>query len=277
MKIAALLGAGFSRWSSDLPLVGELFDFNIEPDTDVEKRRVSRLKKKYDAWRIKHPTGNNEAFIASSQRDDGKFCLVNWYVTRRLADPFVINHGRRYTWYINSYHPRQHEGVNKARSLIDTLLAISELEKLGIITTNYDLLAEYALGTRAFNYGKVGEQIGFTPYPYPKPIFVTGNVPIAKLHGSISWDQERKYPDSRCGLTGKCLIVPPVSEKTAPKSLKFQWKLAKEMLSSCDKLIVFGFAFNEYDTAIRKFIAKSLHKAAEILIEVGAGGRGERA
>jgi hypothetical protein len=42
---------------------------------------------------------------------------------------------------------------------------------VGIVTTNYDLIPEYALGTREFNYGEAGEQIGYTPYPHPAPVY----------------------------------------------------------------------------------------------------------
>lgn len=245
--------------------MSELFDFAVQADNPTEKRRIERLKKKYDKWKLAHPIDNNEAFIEFSQRTDGKFNLVNWYVTRRLTDAFVVNHGRRYTWYMNSYYPDRHEGIQKARSVIDTIIQVGGVGGSGIITTNYDLVAEYSLGTRAFNYGELGEQIGFTPYPYPKPIYVTGSIPIAKLHGSISWDKDRKYPDSRCGLSGKCLIVPPIKEKTAPHLLKNQWTTAKSLLSSCDKLLVFGFAFNDYDSEIRNFIAKSLRPKAQVV------------
>ena len=69
------------------------------------------------------------------------------------------------------------------------------------------MVPEYALGTRGFNYGIIGEQIGFTPYPYTRPVHVTGKLSNAKLHGSISWGESNKYPDLRCGLTRKCLIV----------------------------------------------------------------------
>ena len=91
----ALLGAGFSRWSCNLPLVSELFDFAVQADNPTEERRIERLKKKYEKWKLAHPSDNNEAFIEFSQRADGKFNY--FYVTRRLTDPFVVNYGRRHT------------------------------------------------------------------------------------------------------------------------------------------------------------------------------------
>ena len=215
-----MLGAGFSKWSCDLPLVSQLFDFEIRIYNKTEERRIARLGKIYEIWRAKNPSENNEEFVRFSQGAGLKFNLTNWYITRRLTEPFVVHGSRRYTWYINSYYTQSHEGIEKARSIITTLSEYSGAENLGILTTNYDLIAEYSLGTRGFNYGTLQEKIGYTPYPYPQPVLVTGPVSIAKLHGSISWTDDAKFPDSRCGLTGKCLIVPPVAEKQMPMLLK---------------------------------------------------------
>jgi hypothetical protein len=265
-RATLLIGAGFSKWSCDLPLVSGLFDFKIHPDNSTEEKRLVRLQKVDGHWRHSNPDGHNEAFVRASQGPRGRFNLTDWYITRRLSEPFVVQSGRRYTWYINSHYPQHHRGIHKARSFIDAMKSHEGFHRIGIVTTNYDLIPEYALGTRGFNYGKPGEQIGFTPYPYPRPVFATGNVQIAKLHGSISWNHHSKYPDCRCGLTGKCLIVPPITEKQAPPLLKHQWSLARTLLSNCKRLVVFGFSFNEYDTAIRNFIKTQLSPNAEVIL-----------
>ena len=252
-RTVLLLGAGFSRWSCSLPLVSELFDFNIHPDNLTEEKRLIRLQRHYASWKSANPNSNNEEFISYSQKQQKRFNLTNWHITRRLSEPFIVQSGRRYTWYINSHYPQHHEGIRKAYNVIDTLRQ-SAVMPVGIVTTNYDLIPEYALGTREFNYGEAGEQIGYTPYPHPAPVYALGSTIITKLHGSISWDYQRKYPDCRCGLTGKCLIVPPITEKQAPEILKQQWLLAGTILSECRTFVVFGFAFNEYDQAIRIFI-----------------------
>lgn len=269
MKTVLLAGAGFSRWSCQLPLVSELFDFKIQADTDVEERRLSRLEKKYQSWLNANPNGHAEAFIKFSQDTNKGFNLVNWYITRRLAEPFIKKSGRRYTWYINSYHPNRSDGIAKARAIIEALKNAAPGGQLSIVTTNYDLIFEYCLSTRGFNYGIANEQIGFTPYPYPRPLHVTGDIQISKLHGSISWSEHDKFPDSRLGLTGKCLIVPPIAEKTAPPLLKSQWQFAEASLQKCDTLVVFGFSFNEQDAAIRHFISKSVPlKCRIVLVDV---------
>jgi hypothetical protein len=266
MKIALLAGAGFSKWSCGLPLVSELFDFNIRIDNATEERRIIRLQKIYENWKGTHPKEYAEAFIQFAQGPTLRFNLVNWYITRRLTEPFIVTATRRYTWNINSYHAKRHEGIGKARSLID---ALQSAGALNVITPNYDLVFEYSLTTRGFNYGILGEQIGFTPYPYPKPMRVTGPVSIAKIHGSISWNETNKFPDLRCGLTGKCLIVPPVPDKKQAAALKSQWLLAKQIVNECDSFVVFGFSFNEYDVAIRHFFMSQLNpKAKMIFVDV---------
>lgn len=265
VRTVLLLGAGFSRWSCGLPLVSELFDFKIHPDNSTEEKRLNRLQKIYASWKKANSDSNNEEFVRFSQEHQKRFNLTNWYVTRRLSEPFIVQSGRRYTWYINSHYPQRHQGIRRAYSVIDAFRQ-SATVPVGIVTTNYDLIPEYALGTRGFNYGKIGEQIGYTPYPYPSPVRAVGSTSISKLHGSISWDSERKYPDCRCGLSGKCLIVPPITEKEALELLKQQWLLAADLLSECRNLIVFGFAFNEHDQAIRKFIRDQVPPAATVTL-----------
>lgn len=266
IRTVLVLGAGFSKWSCDLPLVSQLFDFNVRIYNAREESRINRLIKLYSRWQEKNPTGHNEAFIQFCQNDNRSSILTNWYITRRLTEPFTVHRSRRYTWYMNSYHPTQHVGIQKARGLIRALNEVSGVGNLNIVTTNYDLIPEYALTTRGFNYGVAGENIGYAPYPYPQPVHVTGEISISKLHGSLSWTLEGKFPDSRHGLTGKCLIVPPIMEKEMPELLKSQWDIAGKALNECRKLLVFGFSFNEHDLAIRNFFKTVLSPSADVIL-----------
>ncbi len=147
-------------------------------------------------------------------------------------------------------------GIQKAH---DFLAAFPHSQLHGILTCNYDLLIEYALGTNGFNYGKPGLVLvgrGKNPqFPWHFiPVKLTGDMPLAKLHGSISWDDSNYYTDGRCGVKGTALIVPPIPEKVAPDSLESTWSLAGSLLSRTTKLLVFGFAFNLYDTALLNFL-----------------------
>ena len=129
----------------------------------------------------------------------------------------------------------------------------------GIITCNYDTIIECTLGTSGFNYGISGEVLfgrGKNPtFPWQNAhVAVTGNLPLSKLHGSLSWDAETKYTSGKPGRIGKALIVPPAPEKTAPSELENMWQLGSQILSNSNTLIFFGFAFNPYDEALLDFI-----------------------
>src|SRR6266498_5147183 len=126
------------------------------------------------------------------------------------------------------------EGMRKAQVFISNLKAVKRLS--GIITTNYDLVLEYALGTRGYNYGIRGQRlIGRGAYPvsqWIKPVILSGDISIAKIHGSLSWDENGYYTDGRRGLTGNALIVAPTPEKEPSELLQFHWKLAEQILNN---------------------------------------------
>jgi hypothetical protein len=141
----------------------------------------------------------------------------------------------------------------------------------GIITTNYDLLVEYALGTKNFNYGTLHEiLIGRGPYPMSQwryPVMVRGRPSLAKLHGSISWDLNKKYTDGRRALTGNALLVAPVREKTPPSSLTSTWQLAERILSQTTSVIFLGYAFNGYDEATLRLLKSAERVETALLID----------
>ena len=94
---------------------------------------------------------------------------------------------------------------------------------------------EYALGTKKMNYGVRGEVLtGRGAYPvsqWANPVTLVGSVSVAKMHGSVSWDENARYTDGRRGLTGEALIVAPTPEKGAPDSLRDVWDLAARILA----------------------------------------------
>jgi hypothetical protein len=128
------------------------------------------------------------------------------------------------------------------------------------------MIVEYALSSRGFNYGQKDEWIGYSPYPYPRPVYATGNLPLLKLHGSVSWSSDSKFPDSRCGLNGECIIVPPHGNKRPREYFPQIWEKSEEILRSTKKAVFFGFAFNEYDRDIIQIISENLDGADQILI-----------
>jgi len=251
------LGAGFSKWAADLPVASQLFDFDIEPWGLRESKKLEVVKSVKESWDVTHPNGLTEQFIADALNFDEKSKrAVLWYIVRRLSGQFIwkefhAQKWRRRVFMIDEYRRFSVPGVVKAKSFLQRF---SSTSLAGIITTNYDMIVEYALGTKGFNYGVRNQTlIGRGPYPisqWRNPVTLEGKVSLAKIHGSISWDEHTCYTDGRRGLTDHALIVAPTPEKQPPQSLKTVWDLAERILQRINGLIVFGFAFNPYDVAV---------------------------
>jgi hypothetical protein len=255
LEAALLLGAGFSKWAANVPVAAELFDFTLSASV-TDQRKLIVVQRAKDAWDATHPTRYAEEFVAhvlstGSLRE--RDCL-SWYITRRLSEPFIwYQQRKRRTLQIDEPYKDSLPGVSVARQFLNTL----PLDQLsGIVTTNYDLLVEYALGSRRFNYGEAGEAlIGPGAHPRrPGPVFLQGTVTLAKLHGSISWDRQLRYTDGRRGVTGNALIVAPRPEKTPPCELAPVWKAATAILQRARRLVVFGFSFHPNDQEVRELL-----------------------
>ena len=110
---------------------------------------------------------------------------------------------------------------------------------------------------------------GRGPYPvstWRRPVTLDGNVPLAKIHGSVSWDSCGRYTDGRRGITGDALVVAPTADKQAPPELLDVWALARDILSRSERVLVFGFAFNPYDEAVLDLLSRSGKNARAVLL-----------
>ena len=252
-SLGVFVGAGFAKWAAGLPLASELFDLEIEPFGPRDAQRAQTVRHAREAWLEQHPDGTSEKFIAHARAHDEKlYTAVIWYIVRRLSEPYIwqewhAGRSRRHVLMIDENRKYQRPGVKRARDLLLHLRSTLS----GIITPNYDLLVEYALGTRLFNYGRPSEVLsGRGAYPvsqWRNPVTLRGTIAVAKVHGSISWDKAGRHTDGRGGITGNALIVAPTPEKTPPPELAFEWELARDILQRSRALLVFGFAFNPYD------------------------------
>ena len=267
-----ILGAGFSKWAANLPLASNLFDFKIDKEflSASDKRRLQLIKKDWVDWQVNQPTATAEQFIYwSINKSSPRRSRVIWYVTRRLTEPFLTYiQGGYATLMINDKLARDHKGSIKARKLLSMLLGYG---LNGIITCNYDMLIEFSLGTGGYNYGMYGEKLegrGHNPaFPWQHtPVYTTGRIPLAKLHGSLSWDKDKKYSDGKPGRKGQALIVPPTPEKKPPATLESVWNLGEEILQDSIELIIFGFAFNPYDDALLKYFRQNGRHIKRLLI-----------
>lgn len=259
--LAVLLGAGFSKWAAGLPVAAELFDFQLDPFGVREKAKLRLVRQLKAAWDSEHHDSTAEQFITyaltGAPRVRG---AVLWYIVRRLSEPYIwtewhAGKWRRHVLMIDENRKIERPGVTRAQ---DFLVGLG-LDVTGVLTTNYDLLIEYAFGTTLFNYGHRGEVLsGRGAYPlsqWRNPVALTGPISIAKMHGSISWDSHDRYTDGRRGLTGNALIVAPTPEKAPPSQLASVWQLGGRILERSSRLLVFGFAFNPYDEALLNHLA----------------------
>jgi hypothetical protein len=267
---ALILGAGFSAWAAGLPVARTLFDFDVKPTQEKQTRYLARIARLKRDWDCLKPDAPAEAFIADMLTAGGaQWRLTSWYVIRRLCDPFMATlYGGHATLMIDDKRTQKLEGV---RRVGEFLWLVSNARLSGIVTPNYDLLLEYALSTEGFNYGEKGEQLigrGKNPqFPnqgaFPR---LTGDFPIAKIHGSISWNADGKHTDGKCGVNGNALIVPPAPEKVCPDELRQTWDLASAILTASQRVVVFGFAFNPYDTAVLRLLAEGGANVRQVLL-----------
>ena len=267
---ALILGAGFSRWATGLPVAETLFDFRITPLNSAENGRLARLREAKRRWNSDNPGGLAEQFVAHMlQVGERNRRIVLWYLTRRLSEPFIATVlGGRQTLMIDDSRAGSLRGVRRAHRFLERL-SVSPIS--GIVTPNYDVLVEYALGTRGFDYGTTGEVLygrGKNPvFPWQGawPV-LCGDLPIAKIHGSLSWTEDTKYTDARCGLRGNALIVPPHAGKGQPQMLEQTRHLAERILNSSFRAIVFGFGFNSYDEHLLSLFAHGGRHLRDVLI-----------
>ncbi len=270
-KVSLILGAGFSKRAANLPVLKQLFDWRVRPRNTREQRRIGFIRSMRELWESKtrgdrHP----ERFVSHMLRfSDRSRRAILWYITRRLSDPFIATIlGGMQVLMIDDRRAGQHRGVARTRRFLQHFRGV---QICGIVTPNYDLLVEYALGTRGFNYGKVGEVLSGRG---KNPIFpwqgawprLNGTVRLAKLHGSTSWDSKNRYTDGRCGLRGNALIVLPEHRKLVPGSLRSTWDLAESILDSSQKAIVFGFSFSPYDRALLALLKRGGRNLESVLL-----------
>ncbi len=280
--LSLFLGAGFSKWAADLPAAIELFDFRIEAWGPRDARKLDLVRSLKQEWDSANPKGLPEEFIASALHsgEENKKALI-WYIARRLSEPFIWSefHAGRCRRHVLMIDENRKLGIPGLTKAADFIRRFTNRDCAGIITANYDMLVEYGLGTKGFNYGVSGQVLtGRWPYPVSQwlhPVTLTGKLPLAKIHGSISWNEHACYTDGRGGITGNALIVAPTPEKKPPPSLGSVWELAASILQRTSHLVVFGFAFNPYDEPVLRLLSSGA--ALESVLVVDVESRIERA
>jgi len=234
---------------------------------------INKLKSEKENWNANNLNSkNDEEFISYIINKKGKRLnsYLSKYIARRLSEPFLtrIIGGSHQTIMIDNKYIKSDELIVKACRFLDSF----ENENIyGIITTNYDLVIEYSLGTKKFKYSDENTMLfgmgNNTSFPWQNtPVIADGQILLSKLHGSISYDGESYWTTGKCGINGDAKILPPSPEKTRDLRFKHAWDNAENILNNIEKLIVFGFSFNEYDMAILDLLKSNTKNIKEIHI-----------
>jgi hypothetical protein len=229
-------------------------------------RRFDRVAREWVAWREGHVDGAAEEFIGE-MRHSMLWPAVVHFVGARLAEPdhVRLEHELRYGERITkpSPAPRHHQFLEKV---------LESYDLRGVVTTNYDLLAERTLRHRVmsgpprpgFYYpGATAQRLqgASTFSTRHKWVEVTGSVPLCKLHGSLNWIEEGDgfgaFADCRPAYRSErpSFIVAPEPEKTAPSRLIPIWEVAASLLGEAPIWIVVGYSAPVYDIAIAELLS----------------------
>lgn len=255
-----VLGAGWSRLAGR-PLVGELFEGMPFAASAESQRRHGRV---HDAWRLwseQHGSAFVEEFLSASV-GTALWPYVVRYVGARLAEPDQVRLANelRYGERLDKPSPSEIH-----HQFIEAILRRSEL--VGVVTTNYDLLAEGTLRHRqmqrpvkpGFFYAGIdgGRVQGASTFSVRRRwIDITGSVPLCKLHGSLNWYLPASgivaLADCRPAFRSRDVshIVAPVPEKNVPAALDEVWSEARSLLTAAEEWVVVGYSAPVYDTAI---------------------------
>lgn len=296
-RTALLLGAGYSHVAG-LPLVDGLFELLEVVIPAGSRARYELVYEAYRRFRSEHADLGAEQFLLAASR--GEIAMPDRYLSSesppwgdqlrlsqlvgslpwqwvvgaiqiRLAQPdsrrrpSVGDHTARYRpELVRLSHCPTH------RLFLRDVLATHEL--CGVVTTNYDVLAERMLRVKpgrgpaapVFHYGGITTAVRPVSSPFKRdrsqPTTPAGPVPLSKLHGSLSWSSEggklTVYPDMRPVWRGggTAAIVPPLPDKEMPRWLAPVWESAFASLSYAHQWTVVGYSLPQYDSAVQDLL-----------------------
>lgn len=316
-RVTLILGAGWSA-AAGYPLARDLLTGPVYVATRDARTRVRAVLSTYASWSALRQDARAELFLAEVfsgkikrtpikdaptlfDADGGPPLPWGWAVETvqlHLAQPALTDppEGLRAEALVYS---RRH--VNRLRysanltlpansashtAFIRTILR-GQADLAGVVTTNYDTLAERVLRHRpmlrdpepGFYYGglpRPQRAHGHLPWDQADPhmsgrvghVELTGRVPVCKLHGSLNWQLRGTeiglYRDQRLAYRrgGTAAIIPPTAEKQAKPWLSPVWTAAETILTSSHVWIVVGYSLPTYDHAIRDLLGRAARTGA---------------
>jgi SIR2-like domain len=279
-KVAIVLGAGFSKpWG--LPLTAELMGFHkvgVHPFPGVWQQKTIRQIESLWVERSTEHLGSVDQF-GRLLRGTELFDPFVRYVGLQLSPHLWSVGGARETKWGTGDHVARVRRVPPAYR--DLFQVLRDTELVGIVTTNYDVEIEKLLGPRSsgrlggFNYGQAGELLVGRHYTSSRgaygPVELTGRVPLAKVHGSLSWAFPPdggliRYVDCRPsrGQRYSVAVFPPGGADTA--SFRPVFGLARRILSAATIWLVIGYSFPDADDDVRQLVRDSASRLALVCV-----------
>jgi hypothetical protein len=267
VKAVVVLGAGWSA-AAGLPLARQLFDAEPLAASLHAERIYARVQREWRCWQDDHDDAVTEEFVAAMSATPFWPAVVR-YIAARLAEPDQVRlvEELRYGERLDrpSPSPLHHQFLNRI---------LAEYDLIGVVTTNYDLLAERTLRHRVmlrpgrpgcFYAGVTGRHLqGASTFSVRhKWVDLSGRVPLCKLHGSLNWVLSPvglfAFVDCRPAFRSESVsyIVAPMPEKPVPRALEPIWSEARSLLELADEWVVVGYSAPVYDTAIADMLSSA--------------------
>lgn len=286
MNVVLFLGAGFSA-RFGLPVMGEFFDHAYQSGflTDDEKKRLEKLQRGWrGATNIISGNEKNLEDVLSYTEMRADFASEDAEETSKAIRQILAK------VYCQFDAVKYDEIVQRDfRKLLCISNSVRDWDHvLTVITTNYDMLADWALHRVGLDPDLCLDGASFasessgTPM-YFKPGHYGEAVKLCKLHGSINWFLPKEDGpleiDDRWELIqtakGQLVIpracntshferdvpflIPPTFVKRRGRDMMFDcWKAAHHALSTADLLAFIGYSFPASDTYMRFFLASAL-------------------
>lgn len=300
-KVALILGAGFSV-AAGLPLTSELMDGEVWRTSLGLERRVDVVLNAWLEWSALHGK-DVPAFLHAAFRGQVTDPTVGLLPDARLpwrwvAQYLAIRLSEHTTGARGGGSPQYYERIttpSHVKSHIQLLRsAAAKSEIVGVVVTNYDLLAERVLRHRlmrrwplpGFYYAGLarpqfaqGTRAPWRDRPdLAAEVGLSGNVPLCKLHGSLNWTklvlpgpratdvQVSIWQDLRRNyrLDANPALVAPIPELAPSSWLQPVWVEAERILKDAEHWIVVGYSLPAYDIAIRQLLVRANERLQSI-------------
>lgn len=284
-RIVIIVGAGFSA-AAGWPDTSRVLDAGAWLVSQSQAARFRRAWDSYAAWRSANPGSTGDAFLASVH--GGLVPGMDWRSVVEVIAGTIASVGATTAPAVS---PRYADSLMRPSRFAPHQAffadAVRAGELVGVVSLNYDLLAEKVLRpypTRrppspGFYYGalpqpQVCASRSSSPFARDRaiePLELKGSVPVFKPHGSLNWhrtfvDWERTraiitiYPDLRAAFRagGDAAIVPPVAvEANVPTWLDSVWSGTRDLLASADEWRVAGYSLPPADVALASLLREA--------------------